>query len=179
MPFLVVDPVSDDEAVGYGEPQVVDGDGHLPPGRLVEEGADPDLAGTSPFDHSPEEVEGETRVDDVVDEDDGPAGHRDVHVHQQNDLSRRFRSLAVAGGPHEVDLRGDRHGANEVGEKDERSLEDADQNRPRVAEVGVETGGDPPDRRADFLGAWRGESRSTVPILSGRAGEGGRGRLRA
>src|SRR5205085_1713520 len=111
---------------------------------------------------APEVGEGEARVDDVLDEQDVPAGQVDVQVLHDPHDARGAGGVAVGGHGHEVDLEGQGDGPGQVAHEHGRALEHADQEgrpalvvggdgRPELGHPGLEGDGvddDLPEVRA-------------------------------
>src|SRR5699024_9747658 len=97
---------------------------------LVEEGDGLHALGTAGGEEVFEVLEGEAGVDDVVDDDDVPAG--DVHIHVLVELhhARGLAGGAVAGHGDEVHVDVEVDLPAEVGEEEGRALEDAHHHRP-------------------------------------------------
>src|SRR5213594_411093 len=121
-PALVVEPVTDHMAVGYGEPDVVGLNVHLPPFRLVEEGADLDRFRTAQLQLLLEVGQGDSRVQNVL--HDQKVGLLDPERGREDDLDEevglpRGGDFQESYPDRELDL------ADQIGEEHEGSLQDS------------------------------------------------------
>src|SRR5580693_4120445 len=123
MPILicVVDTITDDENVRYGEADQINFHGHFPAARLVHQRAGDDTR-CLPF---PEEVarikKGPPGINDIVHEQHGSAGQIELELAEQAHATGALSRVPVAAQPHEVDARLAADAikrAYEVGDKD-------------------------------------------------------------
>jgi hypothetical protein len=92
-------------------------------------------------------VERETRVDDVLDDQDVAVSDRGIEVLQDPDDARGVGRRAVARHRHEVELAVDGQAPHQVGEEGDRALQDRDQQGRAALVVAADLGaelGDPP-----------------------------------
>jgi hypothetical protein len=122
------EPVPGEELVGNGEADMVER--HVvyePPVGTIEERHRREARGASQRQRPCQEVEGQTGVDDVLDDEDVPTDDRRVEVLQQPD--RAGVPARVRGELEEVDTVRDRQRAGEVGKEDGAGLEWRDEQR--------------------------------------------------
>src|SRR5262245_50970156 len=124
---VVVEAVADNEHVGNRESHVIDGDVYLTPAALVEKHARPHASGPARLEHPLQRVERQTRVDDVVDNEDLTVGDVDREVEDEAHRARGGRGRAIAGGAHEVEGGVEREVTHEIGDERDRALENPDQ----------------------------------------------------
>src|SRR5215510_3453526 len=131
---VVVEAVADNEHVGDRESHVIDEDIYLTPAALVEKHARPHASGPARLEHPLQRVERQTRVDDVVDDEDVTVGDVDREVDDEAHRARGGRGRAIAGGAHEVEGDIDREVTHEISDERDRTLENSDQDGcgPRV-----------------------------------------------
>jgi hypothetical protein len=125
-----VETVSDEVVVGHREPDVPERNVVDEPAvRPVEQRAGSDLARPAELEGLDEVVESQARVDDVLDDEDVPTGDREVEILDQPDLRAAAERPVVAGQDDELECVRRRDRPREVGEEDEGTLEDGDENR--------------------------------------------------
>ena len=121
----VVDAVTDDETLRDPQPHVIGRDCPF----ANQQGASLDRARIICPDAIADKTEGETGIEDVLDDDDDSSGYVVLDVLRDLNRPRRFGSAPVGTGPDEVDLYRDGQFANEIGEEHERAGQDADHQR--------------------------------------------------
>jgi hypothetical protein len=122
------EPVPDEEVIGHGEPhvskrQVVD----EPPVGPVQKAARGDVPRFPQLERLHEVVQRQAGVDDVLDDQDVPLGHRQVEILDEPDLRAPAERAVVGGEADEVERVGAGDRPRQVGEEDERALENRDQ----------------------------------------------------
>jgi 5-methylthioadenosine/S-adenosylhomocysteine deaminase len=125
--FRVVEPVPDDEVVVDGEADVLDLHVHLATGRLAEEARraqHPRIARTQ---NILEVGEGQTGVDNVLDDEDVLAVERGVEVFREPDFAGTRSAFRVARDRHEIHRDAAFHVPDQVRHEDEGALEDGDE----------------------------------------------------
>ena len=90
-------------------------------------------------------------VDDVLDDDDVAAFDAGIEIFREPDFAGRRGRGAVTRAGHEVDADLAVHRANQVAEKQERALEDADEMQLAGREVGADFMGECADARGEFV----------------------------
>ena len=132
-----VEAVADEELVGHREARVAErevvDEASI---RAVEECADREARGLAQLERLHEVVEGQARVDDVLDEKDVAARDDEVEILDQADLGSPAESAVVAGEDDEIERVRNGHGPRQVSEKDERTLEDRDEDGLATRVVG-------------------------------------------
>jgi hypothetical protein len=136
-PALEVEPVADEEVVGHGEADVAEREVVDEPAvGPVEQGAGRDLARPAQGECLHEVVEREARVDHVLDDEDVTPGDRKIEILDQADLGLAAEGAVVAREDDEVERVGDLDRPREVGQEDERALEDGDEDGLAAGVVG-------------------------------------------
>jgi len=127
-----VEAEADEELVRDGEANVPDGEIlDEPPVRAVEQGHHGERRRAAERQGLAEVIQGEARVDDVLDDQDVAVGELLVEVLQEPDprVAARVGVGAVAGELDEVERVGDRDRPGEVGDEDDARLERRDEQR--------------------------------------------------
>jgi hypothetical protein len=127
-----VEAIPDEELVGDREANVPDGEIlHEPPVRPVEQGHDGERGRAAQRQGLAEVVQGEARVDHVLDDQDVAVGELLVQVLQEPDprVAARVGVGAVTRELDEVERVGDRDRPREVGDEDDARLERRDEQR--------------------------------------------------
>jgi len=124
--FVVIQAVAHHEIIGDGEAQVIDGDVHLVPLGLVQQGAHLQAARLAVQQQLTHGADGVTRVDDVVDQDHVPAADVGLVVRVDAHEAARF-GFVIGGDRHEVHGDGALDVAHQVGEEDHAAAQQAQQ----------------------------------------------------
>src|SRR5690606_31475945 len=122
---LPVEPVSDEVLVAYLESPILDGHVGEPTTALVEQCGRGDAGRPPVGDHPAEGGQGETGVDDVLDDYDVAIEEWGRGVERQPDPA----SLAEPVEPEKVDLGVHRDAADEIGPERDRAVEDHQEER--------------------------------------------------
>src|SRR5256714_2016108 len=136
VPLGEVEAVADHEAIRDLEADVAHGNVDLAPLRLRQERADLERRRLPRLEVPHQVRERETRVDDVLDDQDVAPGDVDVEVLQDADDAGGVGRGAVARDRHEVDLAGDRQVPHQVGHEEHGPLEHPDQQQVAAGVVG-------------------------------------------
>jgi hypothetical protein len=149
--LVEVEPVADEELVGDREADVPDRQVlHDPPVRPVEERDGGERRGRAQRQRAAEVVERQAGVDDVLDEQDVPAGDLLVEVLEETGLPLApGLGAAVAGELDEVDVVEDRQRPGEVGQEDGRGLQRGDEEGFEAFVVGRDVVGELADSMLD------------------------------
>ena len=100
--FVVVEAVANDEFVGNDEAYIVSVDGSATAALLVEQGCDLQAARGAIEKKAAEELNCQSSVEDVFDEDDVLVAHRLIYIFIQTDFATRLLAAAVTGDADEV-----------------------------------------------------------------------------
>ena len=154
--LVEVEAVADEELVGHREADVADGQvADEPAVGAVEQGDGVEARRAAQRERLAQVVQRQAGVDDVLDEQDVPAGDPEVEVLQEPDPRLAARLVrAVRGELDEVDGVGDRDRPRQVGEEDEARLQRGDENRVTAVVVDGDLRAELEDARPDVL---RGE----------------------
>src|SRR4051812_48480921 len=131
-----IEAVADHEPIRDLEAHVADGHVDLPALRFCQKRADLEARGLARLQIAHQIGQSQTRVDDVLDDEDVPALDIDVQVLENPDNSRGIRRVAVARDGHEVDLAWDRQLPHEIGHEENGALEDAHEEQVAARIVG-------------------------------------------
>jgi hypothetical protein len=151
--LVEVEAVADEELVRDDEADVADGQVVDEAAvRPVEQGDDGERARLAQRERLAEEAQRQSRVDDVLDQQDVAAADLGVQVLQEPDPARaaRLRLGAVAGELDEVERVRDRDRAREVGDEDERRLQRRDEQRLAAGVVPRDLASELADTRRDL-----------------------------
>jgi hypothetical protein len=125
---LQVEPVADEEVVGHGEADVTERDVvDEPPVGPVQQGARCDLARPAQGERLDQVVERQPSVDHVLDDEDVTPRDREVEILDQSNLGLAAQGAVIPCQDDEVESVGDLDRPREVGQEDERALEDGDE----------------------------------------------------
>src|SRR5205823_2428692 len=119
---------------------VADREIDLAPARLDQQRTDLQRARVPPAQVPQEVVQGEPRVDDVLDDQDVLSLDRRVEVLQDPHHPGGIGQRAIAGHRHEVELAGQVDRAHQVGQEEDRSLQDPEQQDLTAAVVAADLG---------------------------------------
>jgi hypothetical protein len=127
-PSLQVEPVADEEVIGHGEADVAERDVvDEPPVGPVQQGAGRDLTRLAQGERLDQVVERQARVDHVLDDEDVTPRDREIEILDQSNLGLAAERPLIPCEDDEVESVGDLDRAREVGEEDERALENGDE----------------------------------------------------
>jgi hypothetical protein len=127
-PSVEVEPIADEEVVGNGEADVAERDVvDEPPIGPVQERAGRDLARPAQGERLDQVVERQARVDHVLDDEDVTPRDREVEILDQANLGLAAQRTVIPGEDDEVERMRDLDRAREVCQKDERALENGDE----------------------------------------------------
>jgi hypothetical protein len=151
--LVEVEAVPDEELVRHGEAhvahrEVVD----EPPVGSVEEGDRGQRGGSAEGQRLADVVQRQSRVDDVLDEEDVAALDRRVQVFDQPNARSPACAPVVAGERDEVERVRDRDRAREVGDEEDARLERGDEERLAAFVVARNRSPELGDARADLGG---------------------------
>jgi hypothetical protein len=129
-PSLQVESVADEEVVGHREADVAERDVvDEPTVGPVQQRAGRDLTRPAQGERLDQVVERQARVDHVLDDEDVTPRYREVEILDQANLGLAAEGAVIPGEDDEVEGVGDLDRAREVGQEDERALENGDQDR--------------------------------------------------
>jgi hypothetical protein len=146
--------VSDEQLVGDGEADVADrevlDEAAVGP---VEQGNGRERGRSSQRERLAEVVEGEAGVDDILDDQDVPAGELDIKVFQEPDarMAPGVRARGVARELEEVEPVWNRERSREVGDEDDAGLERCDEERLEAVVIARDLGAQLADARLQLL----------------------------
>jgi hypothetical protein len=127
-PSLQVEPVADEEVIGHGEADVAERDVvDEPPVGPVQQGAGRDLTRPAQGERLDQVVESQACVDHVLDDEDVTPRDREVEILDQANLGLAAEGAVIPCEDDEVERVGDLDRAREVGQEDERALENGDE----------------------------------------------------
>jgi hypothetical protein len=138
-PSLQVEPVADEEVVGHGEADVakrnvVD----EPPVWPVQQRAGRDLTRPAEGERLDQVVERQARVDHVLDDEDVTPRDREVEILDQANLGLAAEGAVIPCEDDEVESVGDLDRPREVGQEDERALENGDEDGLAAGVIGCD-----------------------------------------
>jgi hypothetical protein len=140
VPFIHIKSVPHDKDVGNHESTIVGININHSPRRLVEERTEAAGAGALPAQVALEKSGGESRIDDIVDDEDISPQQGYFHV---VDEAHFFRGnpFAVAGDPDKVYGYRRLKRSQQIGEEDERSLENTHDGKRIPVGIAIDSGG--------------------------------------
>jgi hypothetical protein len=134
---LQVEPVADEEVVGHGEADVAERDVvDEPPVGPVQQRAGCDLARPAQGERLDQVVERQPGVDHVLDDEDVTPRDRVVEILDQANLGLAAEGAVIPCQDDEVESVGDLDRSREVGQEDERPLEDGDEDGLAAGVIG-------------------------------------------
>ena len=136
-PVVEVEAIADEELVrhreaGVPEREVVD----EPAVRAIEESANRKTGGLAQPQRLDEVIERQARVDDVFDQDHVAVGDDEVEILDEADLAPPAESPVIAGEDDEIESVRNRYRPRQIGQEDERALEDRDEDGFSTGVVG-------------------------------------------
>jgi hypothetical protein len=153
-PLVQIEAVADEELVGDGEADVADGDIlHEPPVRPVEQRHGCKRGRRAEGERLAEVVQRQAGVDDVLDDDDVPAGDLGVQILEEADarMAALVRAGRVARELEEVEPVRDAQRAREVRDEDEARFQRRDEERLAAVVVAAQFAPELADARLQLL----------------------------